>query len=95
LPVRRADAKTAPALTAYRDEAGREHARHFDRKVDAHRWLDEVTTSVVTGTYVDPRAGKVTFRDCAAEWLAMQPLRPDGPPEVRAVPPAEHQPAPR
>jgi hypothetical protein len=34
----------------YRDEAGREHARHFERKVDAQRWLDEVTTSVVTGT---------------------------------------------
>lgn len=60
----------------YRDESGREHARHFDRKLDAQRWLDEVTTSVVTGTYVDPRAGKVTFRDYAGEWLGMQPLRP-------------------
>src|SRR5215204_3765034 len=27
----------------YRDEHGKEHARHFDRKVDAQRWLDEVT----------------------------------------------------
>jgi integrase len=56
----------------YRDEAGREHARHFDRKVDAQRWLDEVTTSVVTGTYVDPRAGRTTFETFYREWAASQ-----------------------
>jgi integrase len=60
----------------YRDADGKEHSRHFARKADAQRWLDEVTTSIVTGTYVDPRAGKVRFRDYALEWLAMQPLRP-------------------
>lgn len=47
----------------YRDTAGKEHARHFARKVDATRWLDEVAASVVTGQYVDPGAGKVTFRE--------------------------------
>jgi hypothetical protein len=31
--------------------------------VDAQRWLDEVTTSVVSGQYVDPKDGHVTFRD--------------------------------
>ena len=45
----------------YRDAAGKEHARHFRRKVDAQQWLDEVTASVVTGRYVDPSAGRVTF----------------------------------
>ncbi len=30
----------------YRDAAGKEHARHFDKKVDAQAWLDSVTTSV-------------------------------------------------
>lgn len=25
----------------YRDDSGREHSRHFARKTDAHRWLDE------------------------------------------------------
>jgi hypothetical protein len=45
----------------YRDGAGKEHARHFERKVDAQRWLDEVTASMITGQYVDPRAGKVTL----------------------------------
>ena len=33
----------------YRDDADREHARHFDRKFDAQQWLDEQTASVVTG----------------------------------------------
>ncbi|GEP40597.1 site-specific integrase [Nocardioides psychrotolerans] len=56
----------------YRDDAGKEHARHFDRKVDAQRWLDEVTASVLTGQYVDPKAGKVTFGAYAAAWQARQ-----------------------
>lgn len=56
----------------YRDEGGREHARHFRRKVDAQRWLDEVTAAVVTGAYVDPKAGRVTFRDYAEAWRAAQ-----------------------
>ena len=60
----------------YRDSNGREHARHFERKVDAQRWLDEVTASVVTGQYVDPKAGRVTFRDYAEQWRAIQAHRP-------------------
>jgi hypothetical protein len=27
----------------YRDDTGKEHSRHFDRKVDAQQWLDRVT----------------------------------------------------
>ena len=60
----------------YRDPDGREHARHFARKVDAQRWLDETTTDLVTGRYVDPSAGQVTFRDYAQRWLTGQPHRP-------------------
>lgn len=56
----------------YRDSAGKEHARHFDRKVDAQRWLDQVTAAVVRGDYVDPRAGKVTVTAYAAAWEAVQ-----------------------
>src|SRR2546421_3701869 len=56
----------------YRDDAGREHARHFERRVDAQRWIDEVTASVVVGQYVDPRAGRVTFRAYAEAWRAGQ-----------------------
>lgn len=53
----------------YRDQAGREHARHFDRKVDAQRWLDEVTAAVVTGTYVDPQLRRTTVAEWAEQWL--------------------------
>src|SRR4051794_16598501 len=61
----------------YRDDVGKEHARHFLRKVDAQRWLDEVTASVLTGNYVDPRAGKVTFAEYAKAWQAAQIHRPN------------------
>ena len=50
--------------------------RRFARKVDAQQWLDEVTAAVVTGQYVDPKAGQVTFRDYAERWREMQVQRP-------------------
>ena len=56
----------------YRDDAGKEHAKHFARKVDAQRWLDEVTASMVTGAYVDPNAGRITFAEYFAEWAQRQ-----------------------
>jgi len=51
---------------------GREHARHADGKVDAQRWLDEVTTALVTGQYVAPGAGKMRSRGYAEAWRAAQ-----------------------
>jgi integrase len=59
----------------YRDDAGREHARHFGRRVDAQRWIDETTAAVVTGQYVDPKAGKTTVREYAKAWQAAQVTR--------------------
>lgn len=56
----------------YRDSDGKEHARHFALKRDAQRWLDEVTASVVTGMYVDPRAGAALWDDWVGAWLARQ-----------------------
>lgn len=56
----------------YRDPEGKEHARHFDRKADAQRWLDQVTSDLVRGTYVDPKAGQLRFGSFAEEWLAAQ-----------------------
>lgn len=60
----------------YRDEADKEHSRHFDRKVDAQRWLDVVTASVVRGDYVDPRAGRVTLGQYARRWEDVQVSNP-------------------
>jgi integrase len=56
----------------YRDDTGKEHARHFTRKVDAQQWLDSVTASVVRGDYVDPRDGKVTVGQYAERWKLIQ-----------------------
>lgn len=42
----------------YRDEAGKEHARHFVKKAQAQRWLDEVTASVVRATMSTRRPGR-------------------------------------
>lgn len=61
----------------YRDDAGREHARHFSRKIDAQRWLDETTTALITSTYVDPRQGRVTFADYFTEWAQRQVWAPN------------------
>src|SRR6188472_1933173 len=56
----------------YRDETGKEHARHFERKVDAQRWLDEISSTVLSGTYVDPTAGRITFERFYGDWSGRQ-----------------------
>src|SRR5680860_996013 len=60
----------------YRDESGHERARHFERKIDAQQWLDQVTSAVVTGTYADPKAGRITFAAFFGEWSARQVWAP-------------------
>lgn len=56
----------------YRDEAGKEHARHFTRKVDGQKWLDQVTAAVVTGQYADPRSGRIKLQVFYDRWAATQ-----------------------
>jgi hypothetical protein len=60
----------------YRDPAGKEHAKHFKRKIDAERWLDGMRAQLVRGDYIDPKAGRVTYRQWVAEWTAAQLWRP-------------------
>ena len=58
----------------YRDAAGKEHAKRFDRKGDADRWLATEQADIARGTWVDPSAGKVTLADYAGTWMArMEP----------------------
>ena len=54
----------------YRDLAGKEHAKHFPRKADAQKWLDQITTAVTTGNYVDPRTARMTVGQWCDTWLA-------------------------
>jgi integrase len=60
----------------YRDESGKEHSKHFKRKVDGQSWLDQVTAAVVTGQYVNPKAGRITVASYARTWEAAQIGRP-------------------
>lgn len=41
----------------------------FATKADADRWLASMITDRAQGRWVDPRAGKVTLRDFADQWL--------------------------
>jgi integrase len=54
---------------------GPEKARDFVRKVDAERFPVDVRAELQRGTYVDPTAGRVTFRDFAEDWRANRPMR--------------------
>lgn len=60
----------------YRDQDGREHARHFPRKVDAERWVTSQQATVNTGQHIDPRAGQETVESYALRWQAAQVHRP-------------------
>lgn len=56
----------------YYDDAGKQHAKHFARRVDAKTWLDTVTASVVRGDYVDPRGANMLLKTYAAQWENIQ-----------------------
>lgn len=56
----------------YVDDDGREHARGFATKGDANGWLQTVMAALVTGNYVDPASGKITFASFYAEWSTRQ-----------------------
>lgn len=56
----------------YRDGRAKEHSRHFERKIDAQRWLDSVTASIQSGTYVDPVLGRETVGEYADKWMQRQ-----------------------
>ena len=51
---------------------GRERSESFPdkRKRDASAFLAQVQADMLKGTYVDPDAGRVTFRQYADEWLS-------------------------
>jgi hypothetical protein len=53
----------------YRDLSGKEHARHFTRKIDARRWLDQETAKLNTGTWVAPKTAKTTVGEWCDTWL--------------------------
>jgi integrase len=56
----------------YRDANHREHARHFERKRDAERWLASQEVAIARGEWVDPTLSKITVGEWLPHWLARQ-----------------------
>ncbi|UQA95738.1 tyrosine-type recombinase/integrase [Streptomyces halobius] len=60
----------------YRDPAGRQTAKNFDKKGEAEDFLDEVRTRVRRRTYNDPKRGEITLEAWwALWWPAHEPQR--------------------
>lgn len=62
----------------YRDETGREHARHFTRKTDGEDWLEKELAAMVTGTWVDPKTAKLTVGQWCDLWIEGYEMRRPG-----------------
>jgi integrase len=56
----------------WRDETGEQRAEVFDRKSDARTAGAAATVDPLRGSFIDPRAGRVTFRAYGEQWRAAQ-----------------------
>ena len=59
-------------LARWRDPEGKQRKRSFPRRVDADRFLTTVEHGILTGTYIDPAAGKITLAGFYADWSVRQ-----------------------
>lgn len=58
-----------PWQVRYRDPSGRERARGFLRKSDAHRFAISVEADRLRGEWTDPRLSKTTVAEWSERWL--------------------------
>lgn len=72
---KRGDRPGAPWQVRWVDPEGAQRKRSFPRKADADAFATEVDHRKRSGLYVDPSAGRVTFREYAEAWRAVQPHR--------------------
>jgi len=56
----------------YRDPAGEQRVKVFDRRVDAERYLTTVESAKLVGSYVDPALARLTVGEWTERWLAGQ-----------------------
>ena len=56
----------------YRDAAGKERARHFERKADGERWRRTEQTKLDVGAWTDPARARVTVGEWSQRWLQGQ-----------------------
>lgn len=59
-------------LLRWRDHEGTPRNKSFTRKADADRQKAEVETELARGTYIDPDAGMIRFREYAEKWRQSQ-----------------------
>ena len=53
----------------HRDPAGVQRAKQFERKAAADRFAASVETDKARGSYVDPKAGRMTLKEYGEAWL--------------------------
>jgi hypothetical protein len=56
----------------WRDETGQQRAKNFKREADADHAVGAFKVDLQRGSYTDPRAGRVLFRDRGEQWRAAQ-----------------------
>ena len=52
----------------WRDDTGRQRKENFAKRADADNRDTAVKSGLKAGTYIDPQAGKITFREKAEQW---------------------------
>jgi integrase len=62
-------------VARYRTPDGKSRSKAHGLRVDAERFLANIEHSKLTGAYVDPSAGRKTFKRYAEEWRVSQPHR--------------------
>jgi integrase len=60
----------------YRDPDGNQRAKSFARRPDAERFAATTEADKLRGTWIDPKAGRRTFRAYAEEWRTIQIHQP-------------------
>jgi hypothetical protein len=60
----------------WRTPDGKSRSKTFVRKIDAEKHLTGTDHAKLTGAYVDPGAGRITFRTYGEQWRAVQVHRP-------------------
>lgn len=66
------DRVTSGWRARWRTPEGFSRSKNFERKADAERFLTTVESSKLTGSYLDPSAGRIRFGEFTAEWLESQ-----------------------
>jgi integrase len=56
----------------WRDEKGRQRSQSFAKRSEAELFIASLKRDLARGTYIDPKAGKVKFKEHAESWRARQ-----------------------